>query len=117
MSEPLSPEENTTFHTDPDIPPTKLMRPDFDSFLGVLRGADPIEPMPASAYLGKIEIRYKDGRRGTIYLRWAVLDKSQKDAPAVVLMKINSSKYKAGTLKELRTAAEACAGRGEKMGR
>ena len=66
--EMLSPEENTTFHTDPDIPPTKLIRPDFDSFLGVLRGAESIEPMPASAYLGKIEIRYKDGRR-TLLLR------------------------------------------------
>lgn len=113
----VRPDENTPFHTDPDIDPTRLMRPDFDVLLGTLRGAEPAEAKPPSPYLGKVEVRYKDGRRGTIMMYWAVEDDRKRDAPAVVWLRINGRYFKAGTLKELRTVAQACAERGEKVGR
>lgn len=114
--EKIKPDENTRFHTDPDIEPTRLMRPDFDVFLNALKNAEPVDRRPPAPYLGKVEIRYKDGRRGTVMLYWAV-DGPRPDAPAHVWLRINSNNFKACTLKELRTVAQACAERGEKAGR
>jgi hypothetical protein len=110
----LRADENTKFHTDPDLDPTRLMRPDFDVFLNTLRGATPVDRKPPSPYLGKVEVRYKDGRRGTVMLYWAT-DDLRPDAPAVVWTRINSNYYRACSLKELRTVAQACAERGEKV--
>jgi hypothetical protein len=114
----IKPDENTPSYTDPDIDPTKLLRTDFDPFLGSLRGAERVErnEVPATAYLGKIEVRYKDGRRGTILLKQAD-DRPGRDATIQVWMNINSSWFKAGSLKDFRTVAQACADRGEKAGR
>jgi hypothetical protein len=114
--ENLKPEENTPYFTDPDIDPTLLVRPDFDAFLGSLRGAEKVErkDVPAVAFLGEVKIRYKDGRRGTIYLKQSD-DRPGPHATAMVWMNINSNWYRAGTLKELRTVAQACADRGQKV--
>lgn len=109
--ERIKADENTRFHTDPDVDPTLLTRPDFDVFLNALRGAEKVDRKPPSPYLGKVEIRYKDGRRGTVMLYWASED-NRPDAPAVVWLRINSHYYKGGTLKDLRTVAQACAERG-----
>lgn len=116
--ENLKPEENTPYFTDPDIEPTTLVRPDFDAFLGSLRGAEKVDrtQVPAVAFLGKIEVRYKDGRRGTILLKQSD-DHPGPDATVLVWMNINSNWYKAGTLKDLRTVAQACADRGQKVPR
>jgi hypothetical protein len=95
------------------------MRPDFDPLLNALRGAEAVDQKPPSPYLGKVEIRYKDGRRGTVMLYWSEGDRA--DNPAVVWLRINSGFkplfYRAGTLKDLRTVAQACADRGEKVPR
>ena len=98
--EKLRADENTPFHTDPDIDPTKLMRPDFDVLLTTLRTAEPVEQKPPSPYLGKVEVRYKDGRRGTIMLYWAAEDTRKADSPAVVWLRINGHYFKGCTLKE-----------------
>jgi len=106
--------ENTPDKTDPDIPKTNLIRPDFDALLGTLRDAQPVEAKdwPAGAYLGKIEIRYKDGRGGTIMLRWALDKPGVPSSPAWVWMQIGPQRFKACRLKELREVAEMCAARG-----
>jgi hypothetical protein len=118
--EKLRPDENTPFHTDPDIDPTQLTRPDFEVFLNTLRNAERVQQKPPSPYLGKVEVRYKDGRRGTILLYWSE-DSQTPNAPAIVWMRIGTgfrgADYKACTLKELRTVAQACAERGEKVRR
>lgn len=114
--ETLRADENTPNYTDPDIDPTTLIRPDFDAFLGTLRGAEKVDrsAVPATAYLGKIEVRYKDGRRGTILLRQS--DEGPVGNPTIrVWLNINSNWYQTVTLKELRTVAEACAARGTKV--
>jgi hypothetical protein len=116
--EKLRSDENTPYHTDPDIDPTLLIRPDFDAFLGSLRGAEQVDrkDVPAVAYLGKIEVRFKDGRRGTILLKQSD-DYPGPHATVQVWMNINSNWYRAGTLKDLRTVAQACADRGQKVPR
>ena len=101
--------------TDPDIRPVYITRPDFNNILAPLREATPIDPQqwPASAYLGKYEIKYKDGRGGTIMLYWNTEVHGNADSPGVVWMKIGSNRYQACKLKELRTVAEECAKRGQ----
>jgi hypothetical protein len=107
--------ENTRVHADPDVDPTLLTRPDFDVFLSALRGAEKVErtEVPAVAYLGKVEVRYKDGRRGTVLLKQS--DTGPANNPTVMVwMNINSHWYRGGTLKELRAVAQPCAERGTK---
>ncbi len=105
---------NTLDRTDPDIRPVYITRPDFNNILAPLREAKKIDPMqwPASAYLGKYEIKYKDGRGGTIMLYWNTEVHGNADSPGVVWMKIGANRYQACMLKELRTIAEDCAKRG-----
>jgi len=105
---------NTLDRTDPDIRPVYITRPDFNNILAPLREAKEIDPMqwPASAYLGKYEIKYKDGRGGTIMLYWNTEVHGNADSPGVVWMKIGANRYQACKLKELRTIAEDCAKRG-----
>jgi len=107
---------NTLDRTDPDVTPTYMMRPDFVNVLAPLREATEIELMqwPASAYLGKYEVKYKDGRGGTIMLYWATVTHGAQDSPAEVWMKIGPKRYRACSLKELRTVVEECATRGTK---
>jgi hypothetical protein len=117
--ESLSPDENTPAYHDPDIGPVNLIRPDFEVMLQPLRDAQPADPKdwPATAFLGELRVRYKDGRRGTIYLRQARDNPRDPDSPMRVYMVIGPNKYKACSLRELRTFAEACAGRGTPAGR
>jgi len=117
--ERLAADENTPNQHDDDIRPVKLIRTDFDVILQPLRNADPIETsaMPATYYLGELRIRYKDGRRGTIYLRQALDNPRNPDSPMRVYMVIGPNKYKACTLRELRTFARACGDRGTPAGR
>jgi hypothetical protein len=105
---------NTMDRTDADIRPVYMTRPDFNNILAPLREATPIDPKewPASAYLGKYEIKYKDGRGGTIMLYWNTEIHGNADSPGVVWMKIGGNRYQACKLKELRTVAEECAKRG-----
>lgn len=117
--ETLPADENTRAYSDPDIGPVELTRPDFAVMLQPLRDAEPIESneWPASPFLGEIKVRFKDGRPGTIRLYWASERPGDSNSPARVYMKIGSNKYRACSLKELRTFAEACAGRGTPVGR
>ncbi len=112
--ETLSADENTPAQHDPDIGPVNLIRPDFDVIFQPLRDAQPADPKdwPATSFLGEIRVRYKDGRRGTIYLRQALDNPRNPDSPMRVYMVIGPSKYKACSLRELRTFAQACAERG-----
>ena len=112
--ESLGADENTPNQHDPDIGPVNLIRPDFDVILQPLRNAEPIDnsAYPATSYLGELRIRYKDGRRGTIYLRQALENPRNPDSPMRVYMVIGTNKYKACTLRELRTFAQACGDRG-----
>ncbi len=112
--ENLSADENTPAQHDPDIGPVNLIRPDFDVILQPLRKAEPADPKawPATSFLGEIRVRYKDGRRGTIYLRQALDNPRNPDSPMRVYMVIGPNKYKACSLRELRTFAQACGERG-----
>ena len=100
--------------TDPDIRSVYIIRPDFNNILAPLREATPIDPKqwPASAYLGKYEIKYKDGRGGTIMLYWNTEVHGNQNSPGMVWMKIGSNRFQACKLKALRTVAEECAKRG-----
>lgn len=113
------PADNTPTQFDADIGPVDLTRPDFDLILAPLRNATPLEPKdwPASPLLGEIRVRYKDGRRGTIYLYWAYDRPGDDTSPARVYMKVGGNRYRACSLKDLRTVAEAAASRGTKAGR
>lgn len=112
--ESVSPDENTPAQHDPDIGPVNLIRPDFDIIFQPLRDAEPVEAskMPSTSFLGEIRVRYTDGRRGTIYLRQALDDPRNPDSPMRVYMVIGPNRYKACTLRELRTFAQACGDRG-----
>jgi hypothetical protein len=111
--------ENTAVQFDQDIGPVDLTRPDFDLILAPLLNATQIDPnaWPAVPLLGEIRVRYKDGRRGTIYLYWAYDRPGDDTSPARVYMKVGSNRFRACSLKDLRTVAEAAASRGTKAGR
>ncbi len=115
--ETLAPEENTIYQADPDIRPTLLDKRDFEPFLSVLLNSEPLtlEQWPAKAYLGKLQIRYNDGRGGTVILYWANDQPGIAGSPARVFMMIGGQRYRTCTLKELRTVAEAVAARGRKL--
>lgn len=117
--EKLPDDENTVAQADQDIGPVKLIRPDFEVILQPLLNAQPLEPSqwPACPFLGEIKVRFKDGRPGTIRLYWAPERAGDPDSPARVYMKVGSNRYRACSLKELRTFAQACAERGTKVGR
>jgi len=119
LSPDYPPDENTPNQRDPDIDPTNLIRPDFDVIFQPLLNAEKIEhdKWPSAAFLGEIRVRYKDGRLGTIRLYQAPDNPRVEDSPLRVYMRIGSSWYKACSLKELRTYAQACAERGTKAGR
>lgn len=117
--ENLPPDENTPAQHDPDIDQTNLIRPDFEVIFQPLLNAEPIEhsQWPASMLLGEIRVRYKDGRPGTIRLYSAPDDPRVENSPLRVYMKVASNWYRACSLKEFRTFAQACAERGTKVGR
>jgi hypothetical protein len=54
-----------------DVRPVNMAPPDFDRLLEPLRHAEKIEVQPPAAFSGEYKVRFKDGRRGTIRLRWA----------------------------------------------
>jgi hypothetical protein len=115
--ETLPPDQNTIYQNDPDIWPTLLDKSDFEPFLAVLANADPVtaDQWPAKAYLGKLQIRYQDGRSGTVLLYWATEVPGDSTSPARVYMMIGGQRYRACRLKELRTVAEAVASRGKRI--
>ena len=97
-----------------------LIRPDFDAVLAPLRNAETVteaDEWPAAAYLGEIRLRYADGRRGTIYLKQALDNPRDVSSPMRVFMVIGKNRYRACTLKELRTVARPCAERGTPVAR
>jgi len=95
-----------------DIGPIRMDPADFDKLLQPLRNAQPIESIPASAMLGEYRVRYKDGRRGTIRLRFQPANRAIDAAP--VWMTIGTQKYQIGNLGTLWPLAEECAARGKK---
>lgn len=115
----VPPDENVRSRNDPDIDPTFLVRPDFDVIFIPLRNADAADASvaPATSFLGEIRVRYKDGRRGTIYLRQGPDDRRDENSPMRVYMKIGSNWYRACSLKDFRTFAHSCAERGTRAGR
>lgn len=109
----VRPDEDTRRHADPDVGPANLTREDFGPMLQPLRNAERLDPAdwPAAVFTGEIRVRYTDGRGGTVRLYRYPEKVSDPNSPEVVYFKVNSNLYRGGTLKELRTTAEACAGR------
>jgi hypothetical protein len=87
-------------HPDPqyqDIGPVNVPVENFAIVLQPLRDGEGLAKFPASALLGEYRLRFKDGRRGTIRLRFQPAKTGWEDAP--VWMEIGSKKYKLkGTL-------------------
>jgi len=54
-----------------DVRPTKMNPQDFAKLLEPLRNAERIDVQPPAAFNGEYKVRFQDGRRGTIRLRWA----------------------------------------------
>jgi len=91
----------------------KLAAADFDAALAPLRNATKIDAIPASTFLGEYKVRFKDGRRGTIRLRFQPGMADPLNAP--VWFEIGPNKYRASTLMgPLWATAEDCATRGLK---
>jgi len=96
-----------------DVRPIQMAREDFDRLLEPLRHAEKVEVQPAAPFAGEYKVRFKDGRRGTIRLRWAreAVDLSPPFAAVVgstaeqfgitprwryvVYMQVGSEKYRA----------------------
>jgi hypothetical protein len=54
-----------------DVRPISMNPQDFDKLLEPLRNAERIDVQPPAAFNGEYKVRFQDGRRGTIRLRWA----------------------------------------------
>ncbi len=115
-----------------DVGPIKMRPEDFPALLGMLEHATLEEDLPGMPWLGEYQIRFQDGRRLTIRLRWErrlPFDSRPAFAAAagtglggvaawvppadesVVWMKIEKRIYRAGKLVDLLRVAEECAAR------
>ena len=95
-----------------DVGPVEMSPDDFPKLLAAIGGAEKVNEIPAATWLGEYRVRFHDGRRGTIKLYWQKQNPSVPDSPAVIWMKIGTSKYKGGEALELFKLAAECAPRG-----
>lgn len=115
-----------------DVGPIAMLPADFPALLAPLKNAEPVADKPGMPWLGEYQIRFHDGRRLTIRLRWesrTPLDSRPAFAavagtglggmatwvpPAdesVVWLVVEGRIYRAGKLVELLRVAEECAAR------
>jgi hypothetical protein len=116
-----------------DIGPIRMAPEDFARLFEPLRQAEKLEVQPAAAFNGEYKVRFKDGRRGTIRLRWQreTVDVAPAFAAVVgttaeqfgntprwrytIYMQIGTEKYRAkGDVLALFELARECEVRGEK---